>query len=261
MSTNLIDFQVDVVGGDSLLSMLANVREQVPYVMAVTINRTAEEVLAEGRKEIQANFIVRSPAFDLPPVQLPKAWRATKTRQIATVNLGDDGNPNDIGPRRRKIFTKFEYGGEKVAADPAFPIAIPTTAIRSSKTALVPRALYPTQLRLAPRKQADGSTLPALRKGKIRTLAGSKIGKRARNEAGLQGIGGTFTMTNSDGKPIGVFQRVGSGHRGYRMIWAFRARISIPKRMHFRERGTVIIETRFKDNFDGALELAIRTAR
>lgn len=275
---NGIEFAIDIQGRDSVTSLLTGLQRQVPFAMSVAINRTAEEVLAEGRREIRENFIVRVPRFDLPPVQLPAAWRATVARPIATVDLGDDdGGSNGIGARRRRIFTKFEYGGTKQADDPDFPIAIPTKAIRPNPTALVPRAMYPTNLRLAPRKDADGSALAARRKGKVRTLAGHEAKQvvaradyyaalratrgKARDKIGLQGIGGTFTMNDSQGKPLGVFQRIGTGHRAYRMIWAFRQRIAIPRRMDFARRGTAIINERFGVNFDGALALAIRTAR
>lgn len=259
---DLIEFTVDIEGKDSVLSMLANVREQVPFALAVAINRTAEEVLAEGRRQILANFTVRAPRFDLPPVQLPRAWRATKTRPIATVDLGDDdGGRDGIGARRKKIFTKFEYGGHKTALDPSLPIAIPTKVLRPSDTSVVPRGMYPTNLRLAPRLTPDG-TLPSLRKGKVRSLSGATLkSKKQRAELGLQGVGGTFTMKGHDGRVLGVFQRTGQGHRSYRMIWAFRQSIRIPRLTNFAARGTAIIEDRFWQNFEGALELAMRTAR
>lgn len=258
-----LQFSVDIESENTAATFLSGLQKQMPFVQAVAINRTAEEVLAEGRREIQANFIVRVPAFDLPPTQLPSAWRATASRAIATVNLGDgDGGRQGIGARRRSIFTKFEYGDPKVARDPAFPIAIPTTALRSSPTAIVPRAMYPANLRLSPRTTASGSTLAALSKGKVRTLSGGMVrSKKQRRELGLQGIGGTFTMANADGKVLGVFQRTGPGLRGYRMIWAFRQQINIPRRMDFAARGTAIINARFLVNLDGALALAIRTIK
>ena len=255
----MIDISVDVKGDIS--TDIAGLRDQLPFATAVAINRTAEEVLAEGRREIKANFLVRVPGFDLPPVQLPEAWRATKTRQIATVNLGDsDGGSNSIGARRVQIFTKFEYGQPKVANDPGFPIAIPTRAIRPSPMALVPRSLYPKNLRLSPRLDAGGQIQPALRRGKVRGFAGETLTKRKRHELGMEGAGGTFTILDEQGRPIGIFQRTGAGRRDIRMIWAFRPEIHIPRRMDFAVQGTRIIEERFDPNFEGALDLAIRTA-
>jgi hypothetical protein len=260
--TNLIEFAIDVQGRDSVASLLSGIQQQVPYAMMVAINRTAEEVLAEARREIRSGFIVRSPKFDLPPTQLPRTWRATKTRPIATVDLGDDdGGKAGIGSRRRQIFSKFELGGTKHAIDSDFPIAIPTRAIRPSPSQLVPKALYPVNLRLTPRTQADGSILPALRRGKVRTLSGAAISNRARRQQQLVGVGGTFVIYDASGKPIGVFQRTGPGHRNIRLIWAYRQSIHIPKLMDFAARGSAIISERFGPNFDGALALAVATAR
>lgn len=257
----MIDIEVKLEG-DDLVAFVGDLRKQIPYATSVAINRTAEEVLAEARRQIQGRFIVRAPSFLLPPTQLPAKWKATKSRLSARVALGDDdGGRAGIGARRRAILDKFEFGGPKEADDPDFPIAIPTRAIRPSPTTLVARALYPKNLRLAPRKQADGSTLAAKRKGKVRGLAGEILGVKKRKELGLQGIGGTFTMHDSNGKPLGVFQRTGAGFRGYRMIWAFRNRIPIPKRLTVYARAQQIVDTRFQANFDGALDLAIRTAR
>jgi hypothetical protein len=260
MTTVTLEF--DVQGQRALLAQLSGLSKQVPYAISVAINRTAEEVLAEGRRQIKATMIVRAPGFVLPPVQLPRNWKATATRPIATVKLGDDdGGRQSIGARRRAILDKFEEMGRKTADDPDFPIAIPTRSLRKTPTALVPRAMYPKSLRLAPRMDASGKTILAKRKGKVRGLDGGAVGsKKKRMEAGLQGIGGTFTMSR-DGKPLGVFQRVGRGRRSIRMIWAYRGSIRIPKKLDMLRRGSEIIETRLPINFEGALAIAISTAR
>src|SRR6185437_8525203 len=193
----MIDFKVEITGADSMLSEIAGIRQQLPYATAIAINRTAEEVLAEGRKEILENFDVRVPFFDLPPVQLPAVWRATKDRPIATVALGDNEGVNTIGARRVAIFSKFELGGTKDASNPDFPIAIPTSAIRPSPADLVPRSLYPVNLGLAPRKDASGATIGGKRRGKVRGLGVTGIvihSRKQRAELGLEGLGGTFTM-------------------------------------------------------------------
>lgn len=236
-------------------------QKHAPYAASISINRTLEEGLSKTREEMQRSFIVRVPGFVLPPVQLPRVARATKKNLTAQAALGyGDISQDSIGDRRERIFRKFQTGGMKVAEDPSFPIAIPTKALRPSPTTLIPRAMYPTNLRLAPRREASGATLPALRRGKVRTLGGEAIGKRARKEQGLMGIGGTFVLYGPDGRPIGIFQRTGSGVRDVRMIWAYARSIRIPARLPFFSIMERIIQDRLVVNFDGAMAMAIRTS-
>lgn len=239
-------------------------KRQVPYAASVMLNRTAEDVLAGARQQIQSRMTVRSPGFILPPVQLPAKQRATRQRLFVEVSLGYiDGNKHDIGKRREKILRKFESGGTKSAQDPQFPIAIPTTAIRRSFGDLVPSSLYPTNLRLAPMKIGAGEIIPGLRRGKVRALDGTLIGKRARRQRGLEGIGGTFTINDASGNPIGVFQRIarGEGKESRRMLWVYKQRIRIPDLLDFFALADEVMRERAMVNWEGALALALRTAR
>lgn len=241
---------------------MTGLARQYRFAASVALNRTVEEAHAVMRRGIGQRFIVRVPQFVYPPVQLPNVWRATVDRPSAFFALGDDeGGSAGIGARREAILTKFETGGRKTATNPSFPIAIPTKAIRPSPTALVPRALYPVNLRLAPRLDASGATIPALRRGKVRTLTGGVVAsKKKRAALGLQGIGGTFTIGTPD-RAIGVFQRVGRGRGAIRLIWAYRQSIPIPPRLHWVETAETVATNRLQPNFEGALEFALRTAR
>lgn len=236
--------------------------KHVPFAAAVTFNRTGEEVIAKARVEMPKTFTVRSPDFVLPPQQLPASARATKKRLLMEVALGyPDVLPRSIGARREKIFRKFEYGGDKEARDLNFPIAIPSKELRPTKQAAIPKALYPVNLRLVPRKQPDNSILPGLRRGKVRTIDGATVTKRQRKELGLEGIGGTFTLLDENGKPIGVFQRTGLGRKDLRALWWFAPRIRIPRVLNFVEMANTVIEDRLLVNWEGAMALALRTAK
>src|ERR1051326_2517747 len=134
------------VRADEFLSLMERFSAQAPFVQSVALNRTSEEGLAVLRQGMKERFILRAEAFDLPPQQLPAAFRATASRLWATVRLGYSDGPASIGGRREAIFGKFEEGGTKRGPDPNFPIAIPTKALRSDPRALVPRQLYPRYL-------------------------------------------------------------------------------------------------------------------
>lgn len=239
-------------------------KKQVPYATSIAINRTLEEVLAGARKQIAERFTVRVPVFVLPPVQLPTRDRATKTRLEGVASLGySDGAKKDIGARREQILRKFETGGPKTAKDPDFPIAIPTQAIRHTFGDLVPLGFYPQNLRLAPKQFVGGEVLPALKRGKVRTLSGESTSNRKRRKAGMEGIGGTFTINDENGRPIGVFQRIGrgDGRQNVRMIWLYKQRIRIPNKLSFFPLAQQIVDERLLINWEGALALALRTAR
>ena len=255
-----VTIRIDTKAATAGLSALH--QKQIPFALAIALNRTVEDALAVARKEMRQRFDIRVPGFDLPPVQLPKVWQATKTRPSAIFALGDsDGGRGGIGARRSRIFSKFQDGGFKSAKDPSFPIAIPTKAIRPNFSDLVPRAFYPKNLRLVPRRDVSGNLL-ALQKGKVRTLAGKPISNLQRRKQQLEGIGGTFTISDKEtGKPIGIFQRTGPGRRDMRLIWAYRQQIHIPKRLDWTGIAQRTVATRWQPNFGGALDFAIRTAK
>lgn len=258
-----MDVSVNVEGFDEVRRALEAVPKQARYATSIAINRTLEEALAAGRKEIQQTMLVRTPQFILPPTQLPTHARAKPARLEGVAAFGyPDVAPGSIGARREKILRKFEHGGGKQADDPHFPIAIPTRALRPNPSVLVPRAMYPVNLRLTPRRDADGSTLVAKRRGKVRSLDGGVVrSRRHRAELQLEGIGGTFGVLDERGALRWVFQRTGPGRRDVRLIWAFRRSIRIPRLLHFTSLATRVVDDRFLVNFTGAWELALRTAR
>lgn len=255
---------LEVLGADAAREALEAGGRQALYAGMLAINRTVEEANAAAREQVQRAMTVRQPQFILPPIVLPRAARATKQNLEATAALGyPDVNPGDsIGARREQILRKFEYGGQKTARDPMVPIAIPTTAIRPSPTSVVPRALYPVNLGLTPRRSPAGDFISGGRRGKVRTLAGGIVrSARARGRLQLEGIGGTYAITDETGRPLLILQRTGRGHRDARVIWILKQRIPIPFLIPFEALATRVMEDRFEPNFAGALELALRTAK
>jgi hypothetical protein len=253
----------DIVGLPEMIRALDDVaKKHAPYAGSIMINRTLEEVLAGARTHVAERMTVRVPRFTLPPQQLPVRARATKTRLVGQAAFGyGDITRDNIGDKREKMLRKFETGGQKVAKDPQFPIAIPSKELRRNVADLVPQAMYPQNLRLVPKIVGSGETLPALRRGLVRTLQGAKVGKRQRKELGLQGIGGTFTVNDENGLPIGIMQRTGPKPEDVRWIWWFRQKIRIPDRLDFFPLAEQIIQERAPVNWQGAMDLALRTAK
>jgi hypothetical protein len=258
-----MQLKVEVDGFDAVQRAFDEVPKQARFASSIAINRTLEEALEAGRQEIKGTMTVRVPDFILPPTQLPNHARAKPTKLEGVASFGyADVFPSSIGARRETILRKFEYGGTKDAPDPQFPIALPTKALRPSPSVVVPRAMYPVNLRLVPRRTADNQELGALRRGKVRTLSGGNVrSKKHRGELQLEGIGGTFGVMDESGRLQWVFQRTGRGSRDIRLIWAFRQSIRIPKLLHFTDLAGRIIDDRFLVNFNGAWALALGTAK
>lgn len=233
------------VDAKDFLSLLTRLSSFAPRAQEVAINRTVEEVLAEARTIIRRNFTVRVPGFILPPVQLPRVWRADakRNRLFAVAALGDFDGRNSIGARRSLILSKFEAGGQRDAG--TLPIAIPTKAARPSPSSVVPRKLYPRNL--IGEFNQEG------------TLTG--LGRKARTKGKRQkAVGRFFVLGSSADRFWGVYERTGPAESDVRRLWTFRRRIPIPQRLPFTATTQRIVATRFEPNLRGAIDLELRRA-
>lgn len=249
------------VDARDVVSALDAFSHQAPFAQSVALNRTAEEGLAVMRHRMREQFIVRVPDFDLPPQQIPGAFRAKKDRLWTEVRLGYSDGPDSIGGRRERIFSRFEEGGVKAGTEGrvagiSSPAAIPTKEIRPSPTSLVPRALYPVNLRLRARLDASGKFLAAKERGAQR----NQIIKRGALK--LKQADRTFELDPSVQRGIsprawGVWERIGPERGDIRLIWAYRATVPIPKRLGLGDSIQALVDARYADNLWGAFEMAL----
>lgn len=208
---------------------------EYPKANAYVLNLTGEKALAGARTTIRARFIVRVP-WTLPPARLPREWKASSENQAVLISLGYGGNKSSGGDRRRAMLGKFERGGEKVMKREDEPIAIPTKAIRPNPQARVQMAMYPKSLRLAGRLDPAAKMLP---RQTIQLRSGGSVGRGKR---------GTFEldpqhMAGLGEKAWGIYQRFGPGKSDVSMIWAYRRRIPIPKRLSFHADAALVVHT------------------
>lgn len=250
---------VVVMRGDDLGVAMGQLSKTWRDAAATALNRTAEDALAEQRAKMRAQFIVRVPNFDLPPVQLPASWRAKPDRLFVQIALGSDDGPSTPGGRRVQIFSKFGTDQRKIAKDVLWPLAIPTQAIRPDPTSLVPRGLYPKNLRVMTRYQVGPGGLDYLRpkapgtRRKLSVTVGSGASKLKLKQQDR-----TFILPNAFGSPAyGIWERIGPAKRDIRMIWLLRTSEHIPKRMSFEDDVKRVIDSRLKVNFDGAFQLSL----
>lgn len=232
------------VRSDEVLSFMERFSKQAPFAISLGINRLTELAMVAAGKGIKARMIVRVPGFVLPPQQLPNKWRATKDKLFATADIAYDDGPRSIGARRRAILSKFEDGGEKKSANPNYPIAIPTNALRSSPAELVQRKMYPRNL-------VGGFTPLGVFVGLGRT-ARTK-GKRQKQ------VGRYFVLGQQGDKGYGLYERMGRGN--IRMLWAFRTRIPIPAILHYQEEIGRSVDANYAKELTAAMDHAIATAK
>lgn len=234
-------------------------RDQLPYATAYALNLAADAAQEGVRRQAERVLVLRSRAWMLRLIKRRRGLKgyggagddfASKTKLAATVRIEGPEGDERRGVVLWRHLSDVTAGGTRTmdAGDTAdmlrgrFPFYLPTGALRPSPASVVPRAMYPRALRLAPRMTPSG-VLEASRRGQVRTVEGRRIGARARAERQLQGIGGTFvirasnTESASNAKAWGVWQRVakGTGPGAIRMIWALRRSIEVPTRFSFRD--------------------------
>lgn len=233
------------VDAEAFTGWLGQFGKQATYAISVALNRTADDVNAALRAEIPTRFVIREPRMLtwLAPVQLPYHQRATKTNLTAIVDT--EGKAQLLAP--------FETGMPKTAPNLMAPIAIPTRALRPTPTAVVPRAMYPKNLRLVPRRGVNG-ILPAK----------SKITARGRTQ--IQGKDRTFVLSpffanNISDRQWGVYQRVGPKRDDIRMLWRFTTQVPRPRILDFAQTADRVVGERWDPNMSGALAFALATAK
>lgn len=236
-----------------VMTFLQRIHPQFPYAAMLALNRTAEDGLAALRSEIPRRFTIREVRLLnlVAPRQLPRPYRATTHHLAATVRT--DGYA--------RVFAPFETGTPKTPTSRlggplAHTVIVPTGHLRPTRGTVIPRTLYPTSLGLAPRRDPKGTTYYALGRGaitkKLTPVKGrSIVGKR-----------GTFALIagrhNIRPSQAGVYQRQGDT---VRMLWALEPMVRRPRILNYQTTVETVVAERFRPNWEGAWELALRTAR
>lgn len=246
----MITMTVDVAPFAAALDDVS--QRQIPFALSRAINNTLTDFQSVQRNFMARAFTLRQPAFAARAVKISGPDFATKARLSGAVHMED---PHGSGPSRGSIFTKFEAGGEQIAHDYYAPFIVPAASIWPDRTQLVPRYLFPKNLRLEDRKNVTG-VLP--------------FTSRKRKKGGVQRIGkyGTFVLDpeqdavtrymilqrirQRDVNKAGEFhgKRAGAGYQGdTRVIWWYLLKRHIPARLHFVDNARETITTRFPVNF------------
>lgn len=235
-------------------------QRQIPYATAQAVNTLAFRVRDAERDALDKNFTVAPAVREFVRQRINVAEKATKERLSALVAV--------VG-KRHEILDRHEAGGVHAPPQPFGAFFIPSDFLRPTDTALPPRALYPANLRLAPRRKIEGGwmeerVLTKRARGKrgqlLKRRGGDVITDRHGNPI-LFGKRGTFLIRPADGRGGGIYQRTGP-HRGdIQRLWLTAPRITLPARLHFEGTWRVIVVEQWADVFAEKLAYALRTAR
>jgi hypothetical protein len=258
-----MQISIKVVRGKDGLAGAAQLK-QYSFATANAMNRTLDESQAAMRAGIRQRFTVRgrSAGFIDRLVKRRREDFATRDRLVARIRI--EGPENDLA--RGAILARHEEGGLRTAGrggysiDPSYRVQgqffLPTGVLRSNPSEVIARAMYPANLRLAPRRDISGGMMSA------------KVHKTRTGKLQLKGKRRTFVLFAAHGgAPIGIYQRGdGSGGRthseDFHRIWSYRKTIRLkPRRLEFFPTIRSTVQQRYQLNLGGFLRSAFRTAK
>lgn len=241
----MIRFTLDTRQLEKDLSDLA--KRQIPFAVSSALNATAKEVQVATRAGIARRFTLRSSRFVLNTVKINRGDFATKDNLRAIVTVG-----GSVGGRRQDLLVKFEDGGVRRSSDPGRPIAIPSDYLRPTKSAVIPKGMYPKALRLISSRTASGSTLAP------------KTHMTRRGVEQIKGKRRTFVLDprhHRGARSWAVFQRQGPHSTDVQLLWIYKTSIKIPRKLFFKDTAAKVVRRRMVPNLIAAFDRAIRTAR
>lgn len=239
MTAPIITFDVNALTAE----LQDSVKRQIPFAMALTLNRTVEEMQERARQRLfQRGFTIRTAAsarFLTNSIKIRRDDRATKTNPVARVRIESPGR----GGGRAGLLGFLEQGGVRfsqfaIGSGIAFGPSSVAVPLRTPDSQVMPRNLYPSQTGLQERRAIDGSFTKGSLKGKRRTFA-------IRTKPG-QGL---------------ILQRTGKGQRDTRVLFAIKPRVRVEGRNFFFPTVERTARERLEINFAGFMALAVRTAR
>jgi hypothetical protein len=240
----MISMRLD--GVEQILERMTQLEQRrLPFAVSLALNKTAKEFQQAMRVGISRRFTLRRPAFILGLVHIPRggASNVKAGRYTAEIVVGGS-EPGSKSFRSRGLLAKFEGGGQKQSRDEMMPVAVPTPSLRPSFAEMVPRALFPKNLRLQERRTPDGTL-------------GPKVHVTGTGKAQIKGKRRTFVLGQPGQRGWGVFQRTGPKKGDIRMLWSYRMRVPIPRRLQFADTARGMVPGAWRKNLREALGQAL----
>lgn len=260
---------IEVQGLTDTRRYLAQAQQQLPFALSLALNRTASALVRQVRANVRGSFTLRQP-YVLDEVQQLR-WAdkerghilgqprnadvdvpGLKPGEMAAV-VGLHPNPKGGQARKRPILERFETGRPKVGG-----VAVPTTTLRPSFAARVPRQYYPTNLGFTPRRQVEGGMASSGRKFGAFVFGnpGSKSYGIWARWPGQDRLREAYTKTGKRRKK----QQMPAAPTTLVKLWHLKASVPIPVRLGFF-RTAALAASLLRGEVQRALAFALRTAR
>ena len=220
--------------------------KQLPFALALALNRTAEEAQEAVRNRIRMRgFTIRSAQSDAwlsRRVMFYKQDRANKDHLWTALQVDQ---PNASGGGKlagsRSLLGFLEDGGARTGMRPigdgtVFPNAV-VVPVRNSPIDSIPRSLYPVNLGLSAKREISGKLALGRLRGKQRT----------------------FVVRTSTGTGL-VLQRQGAGQENVRALFFIKPQTRVTGRHFFYPTVQRTVEQRIAPNFAGMFNAAMQSS-
>lgn len=227
--------QINVSFDLSLLDKTAKRYEQnLAYSAAQAINAAALEAQKRIREQMAAAFHLRKADFMMRSVKIFAFASVGRNRVYA--ELGIDNKP-------RLLLSMFETGGQK-APWKGKNVAVPVTGQVARSSIAAP--VNPSYTFQALHFQRG----PIQHRGALHHAKGRHKGKLGGEYDVWQGANRTFILTATARAPFGgVFQRVGPRRDDIRLLYSFRANVTLRKALSVIETTQEVYQQVFADTF------------
>lgn len=239
------------VRASGALGLLERIRTAAKPAIAMAINRTVELGNVAVGKEIQRVMHARNLRFDLPPTQLPKVERATPDRLYGKADIGyEEGDSGSIGARRKKLLSPFQGGDTRTSTSSKYPLAIPTSALRTNPMAVIPQSQYPRNLIGIYDNTGQLQALGRTARIKVRLRKG-----RGGTAVFRAAVGRFFVIGSPGDQWYGLYERIGKGKAGMKKLWRLGstgANVRVPNILQYGRIITDTVNNQFVPELDAA---------
>lgn len=235
-----------------VLGLMSRISDNLPRARTLALNRTGEEMYRELRQEAASRFIFRPNGKVLnwyAPPNIPRHYRATDTKPIVSF----------VPERAGDLLRPFETGTPRFADRLGRPVAMPTygaAGLRTSKSAILPKELFPVNLGLQVRRDPSGTTYYALGRNSIkRKLTPFQAGTQGRTKGGKLR---TFELpTKASPSKSVVLQRLPGGQ--VRALWIMKQSVARPKLLTTYETARRVVAAQWGPNMAGMFRAIVRS--
>jgi len=220
-------------------------QRQLPFALALALNRTANDAQKAEQNRIAKAFKLRRDTFVIQGIKIEKADRATKTSQRVVIQVD----------AARQFLDKFEKGDPRIPRKGRW-LWLPDLATFGNKIILRSNPLHPKNLKFDSQGKGNLRTFMVHKNGSrsgplVLQRTGAPTGNSHKNQ--MRGTNGRF-----DGM---ITMNKRKKNQGIRKLFTLVSVTSTPVRLEFVSTIKQSVEARWQGNVRQALDEAMRTAR